>query len=351
MTCDQAQPYLSALYDGEPIPPEAADHAVHCARCQDQLQQYAQTSAALRSYASQLVSQTVPPRTWLSTSTPTPARWWGKATQSMRIPRLTFAALVLVLVALGSRLALVEVHAHNDGAVVLLKLTPAHGEPLTCDLSTTDPKQNGCNGLAQLNDSNFVYSIKSLRKDGERVLLSLRYRVDPPGPDGFNEEVRKTLPETQLWFTPGQTLLLPNTNATITGQWSDHIPVTFFGSPLLDPKPDEIRLVSPILIEDNQVAGDQHGGSASGDQGVSVYLPGQGLFTLSTTQVPNAVPATVDLNRITFKSNHHSYLIVAGMPITRRETLWVIHDPAYLPSEPSNRSHSFIGAGPVHTLH
>jgi anti-sigma factor RsiW len=103
MTCDQAQPYLSALYDAEPIPPEAADHAAHCARCQDQLQQYAQTSAALRSYASQFVSQPVPPRTWLKTSTATRTRWWEKANQSMRIPRLAFAALVLVLVALSSR--------------------------------------------------------------------------------------------------------------------------------------------------------------------------------------------------------------------------------------------------------
>jgi hypothetical protein len=350
MTCDQAQPHLSALYDAEPISTEAADHAAHCARCQDQLQQYAQTSAALRSYASQFISQPAPPRTWLQTATTPPTRWWEKANQSMRIPRLAFAALVLVLVALSSRLVLVEVHAHDDGSVVLLKLTPANGEPLSCDLSTTDPKQNACNGLAQFNNSNFVYALKSLRKDGDRVLLSLSYKVDPPGPDGYNEEVRKTLPETQLWFTPGQSLPLPNANATITGQWSDHIPVTVFGSPLLDPKPDEIRLVSPILIKDNQVAGDQHGGSASGDQGVSFYLPDQGLFTLRPTQVPNSVPAKVDLNRITFQSDNHSYLIVAGMPVTRRETLWVIHNPTYLPEDSSNRNHSFIAGGAVGKL-
>jgi hypothetical protein len=350
MKCDENRLYLSALYDGEPIPPEAAEHAALCAECQEQLKLYAETGAVLRTYASLLISQPVPARTWLTPRPQTPT-FWEKAQQTMRIPRLAFAALILVLLGLSSRLTVVEVRAHSDGPVVLLKIIPAQGDPLGCALSTTDPNHNHCDGLAQINNSNFLYSIKSLRKDGDRVLLSVRYRVDPPGPDGIDAEVEKTLPETQLWFTPGDSLPLPNAeNLTLTGQWSDHIPVAFGANQFLDPNPHEIRLVAPLLLKNNQVAGDQIG-SARSDQpgeGVAFYTPGEGSFTLTATQVPGAVQAKVQLNRVTFQSNNQSYVIVSGMPITRDEQLWVVHNPAYQPS--SGSQYSFIAAGPVNKL-
>ena len=70
------------------------------------------------------------------------------------------------------------------------------------------------------------------------------------GPAGFGPDTASSLPEVQSWFTPGKTLAVPNTGElklTITGGWSDHVPVG--GHASLDPGVNEIRLVSPLLLK------------------------------------------------------------------------------------------------------
>lgn len=122
----------------------------------------------------------------------------------MRIPRIAFACLVLLLIVLGSRLAVVEVRAHDYGSVLMITLTPAQGDSIQCFLSTTDTDHNHCGGLAQIDKSNLFYAMKALRKDGSRVLLSIRSRVAPVGPGGYRPDTESGLPEIQSWFTPGE---------------------------------------------------------------------------------------------------------------------------------------------------
>lgn len=165
--------------------------------------------ATLRSYGSLLIAEPVLDRTWLTTRKDK-TMWLEKGLQMMRIPRIAFACLALLLVVPGSRLALVEVRAHEDGSVLMLKLTPAQGNSLQCFVPTTDTDQSHCAGLAQMDRSNLFYSIKAVRKDGGRVLLSIRSRVAPVGPGGYGPDTESTLPETQSWFTPGKSLLIPD---------------------------------------------------------------------------------------------------------------------------------------------
>jgi hypothetical protein len=352
MKCDEAREYLSALYDGEKVPRQAAEHTARCASCQELLKGYAETGAALRGYGSLLVAEPVPDRIWLKTER-NKTMWWEKGLQMMRIPRVAFACLLVLLVVLSSRLALIEVRAHADGSVLMLKLTPSQGDSIRCDLSTSDTKNDGCGGLAQIDKSNLFYAVKALKKDGSRVLLSIRTKVTPLGPAGFGPETANRLPETQSWFTPGETLTLPNTGAlelTLTGEWTDHIPVG--GHQLLDPGPNQIRLFSTLLLKNNTVAGDLGSMSAFCDrpgEGVSFYVPGEGRFILSATPIAGAVPATVQFNRVTFESNGQKYVIVNGMPVSRAEKLWVLHDPAYKPQPDPDQGPS-IGAGPLAKL-
>ena len=352
MTCDKAQEYVSALYDGETVPLRAAEHTAHCADCQELLKGYAEMGAKLRSYGSLLLAEPVPDRTWL-----TPKRnktmWFRKGFQIMRIPRIAFACLVLLLILLGSRLALVEVRAHEDGSVLMLKLTPAEGDGISCNVSTSDTAHNSCGGLAQIDQSNLFYSVKTLKRDGGRVLLSIRSRVTPIGPAGFGPDTENSLPETQAWFTPGETLSVPNTGdlkLALTGGWADHLPVG--GNHLLDPGPNEIRLTSPLLLKNNTVAADMPNASAGADQpgeGVFLFIPGEGRFLLSSTSITGAVPATVQLNRVSFASDGQTYVIVSGMPVTRAEKIWVLHDAAYKPA-PDAMQGPMLGAGPVSKL-
>lgn len=348
MKCDDAQEYVMAVYDGETVPSEEAEHMARCAECQELLKRYAEMGATLRSYGSLFLAEPVPDRTWLTTRQNT-TRWWQKGFHMMRIPRLAFASLVLLLVILGSRLALVEVHAHDDGSVLMLKLTPAQGDSVQCDLSTLDAKHNKCGGLAQIDKSNLFYAVKALKKDGSRVLLSIRSKVTPLGPAGYGPNTESTLPETQSWFTPGDTLSLPGTgalNLKLTGEWADHIPIG--GHQLLDPGPNEIRLTSPLLLKNNKVIGDMGKASADGES-ASIYIPGEGRFILSSTPVTDAIAATVQLNRVYFESHGQKYVLVTGMPVSRAERLWVVHQAVYKPL-PDMDQGPVISAGPPSKL-
>jgi hypothetical protein len=67
MRCDEAKEFVSAIYDGETVPPQAAEHMARCADCQELLKGYAEMGATLRSYGSLLIVEPVLDRTWLTT--------------------------------------------------------------------------------------------------------------------------------------------------------------------------------------------------------------------------------------------------------------------------------------------
>lgn len=354
MKCDEAREFVSAMYDGEILPPQAAEHMAHCEDCQELLKEYAGIGATLRGYGSLLLAEPVLDRTWLTTRR-YKTRWWEKGLQTMRIPRVAFACLVVMLVVLGSRLALVEVRAHEDGSVLLLKLKPARGESISCALSTVDANNDFCGGVSKIDGSNLLFSLKALRKESGRVLLSVRSRVTPLGPANFNPDIDASLPEVQLWFTPGDSLLLAGTGelkVTLTGDWGDHVPVMFSGNQMLDPAPGEIRLASPLLLKDNQIAGDMEGATAVADrpgESLSLYIPGEGRFLLSSMPMAGAMQAKVQLNRVSFKSNGNAFVIVTGMPVTRGESIWVRHDADYkLP--PGSEPTASLGLNPAGKL-
>ena len=352
MRCDEARKFISAMYDGETVPPHVVQHTAGCADCRELLKGYAEMGAALRNYGSRLIAEPVPDRTWLTTGKDQ-TTWWEKGLQMMRIPRIAFASLLLLLIVLGSRLALVEVRAHEDGSVLLLTLTPAQGNSVQCFLSTTDTDHNHCGGLAQTGGSNLFYGVKALKKEAGRVLLSVRLRVDPLRPAGYGPDTDSSLPETQTWFTPGETLSLPGTGKlqlALAGQWADHIPVTLGSNALLDPGPNEIRLTSPLLLKNNKVAGEMFNSFAAADrsgEGAFLYIPGEGRFILSPTPIAGAIPAKVQLNRVSFESNGQAYIIVTGTPVSREASLWVLHDLGYKPTPEAGPE---LGAGPVSKL-
>ena len=77
MRCDEAKEYVSAMYDGETVPRDAAEHTARCADCQELLKGYAEMGAGLRSYGSLLMAEPVPDRTWL-TPRRKPTAWFEK---------------------------------------------------------------------------------------------------------------------------------------------------------------------------------------------------------------------------------------------------------------------------------
>ena len=344
-TCDETAEFVSALCDGEIIPRRAAEHIGACASCQALLVEYMEMGAELRRTASLEMEQSVSPRIWTKPQSIF-AIWWTKGWGDMRIPRLAFAVLCAAIVGLISTLAVVKVGAHSDGTVVMLKVVGPGGEPSGCPLSTQDKKWAACGSMGAMNGKTFGYQIDLVGREGSRVELAVRTKVYGLSGEFTLSDIR-TEPPKQIFFEPGQTLKIDVEGMgtlTITGEWFDHMP-EFIGSSGHDlaAGPEELRVVSPLLLSGKQVVGDMQGGSATVDKagwGVDVYMPGEGRFVLSLSPFPGAAEAQVASNRISFQDGGRSYTFLTGSPVSRSEQIWVLHDADYKPpTEAQNRDY------------
>ena len=348
MNCNEAAEFVSALYDGERIPREIAEHLGRCARCKALMADFAAMGAELRLAASlDSAREMVVPRG--SKPQWTLAGWWQKGWQMMRIPRFAFALLLVGIAVLGSSFALVEVRAHSEGAVVKLEIDPGTGQPIACALSTVDKTNSVCAAMMEVKGSILSYQIKLLHKEGSRVQLGVRSRIEAAGPGAYTLSALDSLSEDRYWFEPGQVLKIPVSglgNLTVSGEWMDHMPTLLNTNQSLDPALSELRMTSPILLRNGQVVGDMEGGIAYVDKpgwGVQIYMPAVGRFQISLQPVAGAVAARVQLNRLSFESDGQAYAFITGTPIARAHTVWVLQDASFKP-EGDASAHGFIGS-------
>ncbi|MBB5060975.1 hypothetical protein HDF16_005711 [Granulicella aggregans] len=344
--------FVSAMYDGETVPQEAAEHVTQCGECQQLFRSFVEMGAELRRFGSLESAEQLPERTWERQGR-TITGLWEKGWQSMRIPRFAFAALVMLVVAVGSRLALVEVRAHEDGPVLLLKIKFGDGNEARCPLSSMDQRIQRCGGVSAAAGGNLSYVVHFLKKNGDRALLSLRSQSGQQTVSTDDKQA-ETMPETQLWVSSEEatdTLLGGVAKVRLTAQWTDHIPVLMGSNEYLDPSAHELRLTSPLLLKNNQVVGDMEGATALADEpneAVYLYIPGEGRFVMSLNSIDGAVAGKIEINRISFTSDGHQYVVVTGAPVARGEAIWVKREAAYKP--PSGLSTAFLGAAPVSSL-
>jgi hypothetical protein len=339
MKCDEAAEFVSALCDGEMIPRAAAEHIGTCPMCRSLMREYMEMGAELRRVASLETGESAMPRVW-SRPESLSAKWWKKGWGTMRIPRVAFATLIAAVAVLGSSLALVKVRAHSEGTVLVLKVMRPDAEPVACPLSTQDKNQAVCAFFGATNGKNIGYKIDLLGHEGSRVQLGVRTKTFGTPSGSFNLADIQSEPQKEVDFEPGETLKLdmPGTGAlTVTGEWFDHMPA-FIGTGTnreIDPQANELRMVMPLLLRDGMLVGDLEGASATAPDlaAVIVYIRGEGLFILSLTPVKGAVKADVNLSRITFNEDAHAYTFLTGVPVTRSNHLWVLHNAGFTPPQ------------------
>jgi hypothetical protein len=160
------------------------------------------------------------------------------------------------------------------------------------------------------------------------------------GPDDFI-----TVPSCNFWswnrdtvqVEPGnkQEISVPGLgDVELTGEYLDHVPaLRFRPEEPLDPRKNEFRIVSPVLIRGKEVVCNS-GGSDSTDSGdpdaaLMIYFPGEGRYLISTVPFEGAVEGKVELGQIKFRLEGQNYVLLTAMPTTRSEHVWVTHDPRY----------------------
>lgn len=347
MTCTDAAEYVSALSDGEVIPPSAAEHIGTCKTCYARLQQYLAMGAEMRRTASLESEAQVPAQDW-DKERRVALAWWTQGWESVRIPRFAFALLLITIIVLGSSLVVVRARAHAEGTVLLLTANGPNGE-LRCALSLVDKNRNFC---AQMDPPRNLLGIQILSHNGEQIELGIREQYDPVpvGPGNYRASLAdlQKIPEKSYWFHPGEKLEIDvpgSSSLVLKGELTDHIPpfVASFDDKI-DPRAGELRVASPLLLRGDKVVHDFEGAMASQKDPfvVEMYVPGGGLWVLSLHPLKGAVEAQLDLNRVKFEMGGQSYMFLMAAPITRNEHMWVLHDPNY---SQSDSPEGFVGGG------
>ncbi len=350
MKCEEAAEFVSALCDGERIPPTAAEHVGACDTCRARLKEYLEMGAELRRVASLELTEEPRARGWMKTRRVTPS-WWLRGWETMRIPRFAFALLLVVIVALGSSLVIVRARAYTQGAVLMLTTRAATGETFRCALSMEDKNREP---YAWTSPGRYLYGVRVVSNKGDQIELGVRVKfiAAAVGPGTYTASYQDLykIPEKQYWFRPGEKLEVdvPEWGTMVlTGELMDHMPslVTAENDVQMDPKPGELRVISPLLLRGNKVMYDFEGGTAIGtekDRGVRMYIPSEGLWVVSLLPLKGAVEGRINLNRVSFELNGQSYTFVMGAPVARNEHIWILHDANYKPSD-ENAGHGFIG--------
>lgn len=349
MKCDEAAVYVSALCDGITIPRVAAEHIDACESCRQRLNDYVQLGAELRREASLEIAEVPLSAAW-------PERrqglsiLWLRGRKTIRMPRLAVVSLMMAIVVLASGWALTGVRANSAGSVLLVQYSLGNNAPWSCALSSVDKNFDKCTDAQGAESGQIEWQLELLSKKGDQATLGVRAKYIPKD-QAFIEP--SNLPQRQFAFTPGETLHVYVDgvgNVDVTGQWINHIPAIRMGrvgaNHELDPGPQELRFISPLLLRGKQVIGDFQGFSTTAygpHSGFYVFVKGVGRFTVALSPLPGAVQGKVDFNRISFALDGTPYAFVSGAPITRSRTVWVRYDP-----NPSARASRVIfGSGRI----
>jgi hypothetical protein len=349
MKCEEAAEFVSALCDGEIILPEAAAHMGECEKCHALLEDFLEMGAELRRVASLDFPQAVETQTW-EIGSQTRFNLWQRGWETMRRPKFAFASLLVVILALSSGLVMMEVRAHVEEPVTRLTISPEGGRATQCAM-LIDPQKGMCGGGQIVNSVPLLYEFRVLGRDGDRIHLGVRAKWGtPPNGNASTAELARE-PQQQYWFEPGQTLEIEVAGLgviTVTGEFMNHMPALPVGNEALDPKPDELRVVSPLLVRDNQVVLDLAGMTLIAEtrvQGVQMYKFGLGRYLLSLSPLRGAAQGKVEQSRIFFEIDGHAYQLLTGAPVAKSKSVWVLYQPHYRPSSesPSRGNHGDFG--------
>jgi len=340
MTCDQTAGFISQLFDGEVIPREAAIHLDYCPTCRQQLADYSRMSVELRRYASAMPAVKPPKVSWEKNPQRSP-NVWDLGRQTMRIPRLAFAVMLVVIAVLSTDLVLVRARGNQPWWFELdIRFPP--GGTISSVLSAKDFEGKASLDFVQpLAKSELVWTVRLIdSKDGAQE-IGIRAKEVPLGIDQSSAiEQAHTAPEQVDWYVPGKSVRLQ-----VLGSES-HLPIAaeiLSEAPEYDamrqpflPKRDDLRLIWPAMLRDGKFVGGLNGATAeaSGDGLAALYIPGEGLFLFSRDNFEGATDAKLENSQLTFFLDGSSYLLFTGAPMANFDgqtigTIWVRRLPDF----------------------
>ncbi len=365
MNCQEVQPFVSALHDGQSVSREAADHIRNCPACRARLEDYARMGVELRLLASSAAEE-APTR--LPHLPPRGRRWRPTLTARVLVPR--FALGVGVFVILGLSVGLGWMRAQGGGLWFQFNVSnPETYARVGCLIQADDSARGGF--LSAGPHKQIGIRVKALEVHNEVVRLMVRARVFEPVPGSeedkvanyhggvMSEEVMNrifanTTPR-EFDYLPGRTLEIPvegGGKILLTGEVfklrpsfsAEWFPVT--------PKPDEVVLNKAALVRGSEFLGEVHGsGSAQAtNSAVGICVPPVGAFVFALKPFEGAVQGVVEFGEARFKMDGYSYTLFSATPITggqQPREIWVYRSQNCPPSWGPAPPHHIFGVGDV----
>jgi hypothetical protein len=351
MNCQEAQPLVSALNDGEIVPKEAAEHIRGCASCKECLQDYAQMGVELRLAAS------AEPEGAPAPLAPLPAkrrRWIRTLSGRVLVPRFAIGLALLCIAGLSLGLGLAR--RQVSGPWFQFEVGNALGS-VGGLLQAGEPATGGF--LPGTNGKKIAVLVSAVEVSSDLVRLQIRERAFVPragGPESAIQVLTNTRPRI-FDYVPGQKLAISVNGAgtvVLAGKVyriRPSLPFWEMGQSVM-PKSDELAIASAALVRDNDFLG-KIGGSSSAradNPAVGVCVPPEGVFVFALKPFPGAAQAVAEYGQVRFKMGVHHYTLYSALPITggaQPRNIWVYRAP-HCPS--SSRVAHMIGAGDISTV-
>jgi hypothetical protein len=352
MECQQTQPFVSAIHDGQAIPRAAAEHIRACAVCSQRLKDYGEIGAQLRLMAS-LASESEPKP--LSVSPPARAwraRWKHILTGRVLMPRFALGLGVLVILALSAKLGVIW--AGRGESFQFQVTSPGSSGSLGGELEVGADGDVQLGGLAP--SGFWVAKFKLLGVEKGVVRLDVQnhnFEAEPK-----TAEVRQAMATAAhhvYEYVPGQTLEIPvedGDTLTLVGKLAEKQPE--INTPKL--ASNDIEINRPVLFRDGKLVADAGGMIATAstpshaeESAVAILIPKEGRYFFMLNPMEGAVQGEAYFGQLRFQLAGKDYLLASATAITGGEQprrIWIYHDQ--WTSE--NLSHVTVAAGPASGL-
>ena len=361
MTCHDAAPFVSAIYDGDAVPADAVRHIAACDACRAFLREIGGAGAELKLTAAVEAldwraadgsARDLAPPAIAAAPAPIARRLWSSAARGVRVPRLIVGAAAVALVV--GTIGWLRPHAAPTSATWFTyrvavqcpgqasAIDVASGSTIVGSRSQSTTSES-CPGDTRGFASEMT--VKSATATQATLTLRLLRPAEHVTPQAAMRDVSKQ-PGVEYIYTSGETLRVPFDGAEIdiTGHLEtreDNTPTHASMTALL-PGPDELQINAPALIRDNKdlVAVFNAGTTARADSVIKLYAPGEGLFEFALT-APAGAPgvwntALAGGAELMLTDAGHHYTIYCALPLTSGDqprTIYFRHLPNYKPSQ------------------
>jgi hypothetical protein len=348
MNCQDAQLYVSALYDGESVPRDAAVHIAGCTACRNRLHKYARMGAELRLLASaERGTDPVP----LGGLPPKRRRWTRGLTGRVLVPRFAIGLGLIAILGLSVGLGLVR--GQGSGPWFQFEVTSLEWQG-----SGGNVLQAGEYGTGEFSSSAdpriIIYEVKVLdvRNDSAQVeVRASRFITESDGhagelvvePDGHRATVTSrrdidrmlaSATPQRFDYKPGQKLQIPvegGGTLVLTGNVyrlrPSFPPADFPVNPALN----QIVLSNAALVRGHEFLGNLGSASAAGgNSAIGACVPPVGAFVFALEPFPGAIQGVAEFGRARFTVDGQDYTLFSATPITggqQPRDIWVYRAP------------------------